>query len=71
MKHICVMGEGSKAHFVAHNAAQGDDVFVSRFSVNMHEVVQLMPLYAVTRGHLFKNSSFTFGPNCDKIDVEQ
>ena len=48
MKHICVMGEGSKAHLVAHNAAQGDDVFVSRFSVNMHEVVQLMPLYAVT-----------------------
>jgi len=48
MKHICVMGEGNKAHIIAHNAAQGEDVFVSRFSVNAHEAIQLMPLYAVS-----------------------
>lgn len=48
MKHICVMGEGNKAHIIAHHAAQGDDVFVSRFSIDVYEITQLMPLYAVS-----------------------
>lgn len=48
MKHICVMGEGSKAHLVAHNAAQAKDIIVSRFSVEPHKALNYMPLYMVS-----------------------
>jgi len=48
MNHICVMGEGHVTHLVAHNAATNDQLIVSRFSVEAHKVVDLMPKYFVS-----------------------
>ena len=42
------MGEERVADIIAHNAAQNEDIIVSRFSVEAHRVVELMPKYFVS-----------------------
>lgn len=48
MNHICVMGEGHVANLVAHNASLNEGIIVSRFSVEAHKVIELMPKYFVS-----------------------